>query len=233
MRKTFLTALTALALVVLLAGGAAATMIVNTGIPVSPSGDVQYPWPDGVFVLAADIWHAGRFTTTETYNITSVKGWMGYGNAQGMVNAVIRSDRPFREGVTVPGDILYSGSFYAPGGYSQSGFFWQGVSGVNWSLPAGTYWAAFEVPYNGDFTYQGLMSRYAPDPMSSYAYAEVFAWDFIFRGYGNYIDLARGDTFPGFGMQVEGISPTPLPGTLLLLGSALAGLGGWRRFRKN
>jgi hypothetical protein len=35
------------------------------------------------------------------------------------------------------------------------------------------------------------------------------------------------------GGQLAALQPVPLPGTLLLLGSGLLGLVGWRRFRKS
>jgi hypothetical protein len=129
-----------------------AAIVVDTG-PGPSSGN---PW----FIDSIHNGMAGKFTTTRTYNITSVEAWMQV-DAGGPATAVIYRDDG---GGEVPGTKRFSQSFMAAVNPIAA---WQGVRNLNWSLPPGTYWVGFEVDTPG---MEGLMYFPAPHPLTSYAY---------------------------------------------------------------
>ncbi len=109
----------------------------------------------------------------------------------------------------LPGTTVFSQSFNSPLQTPS----WQGLTGLNSYLSAGTYWVAFEAP--SDSTFLGYMDRNPPNPMNNYAMdGGPSGWEF-----NSAIKIC---------VEVEG-NVVPLPGTLLLLGSGLAGLGFMRR----
>jgi hypothetical protein len=129
------------------------------------------PGPDafGGYDLSRDQWFAGKFSTSEQFIITDVKGWMAstwYGD--GTATAVIYSD-----GGTIPGTELFSARFTVPGNYESisTSDLWYGPSGLNWPLGSGTYWVAFEVR-GGD----GL-DGYMPFPVSSFIEVAVYSYN--------------------------------------------------------
>jgi hypothetical protein len=114
----------------------------------------------------------------------------------------------------LPGITIFSQSFTTTQPEA-----WQGLTGLNWDLPTGTYWAAFEA-----WTPFAQMTMNAPKPLPMYAYT-VFYPDIenpTWRQLSN----------NSICIQVEA-NPVPLPGTIILLGSGLLGLGGWRGFGKS
>jgi hypothetical protein len=51
---------------------------------------------------------------------------------------------------------------------------WRGVSGLNWTFDAGSYWAIFGAP-DGD-TFYGSMPRDPPNPLTKYAFTSSGVW---------------------------------------------------------
>jgi hypothetical protein len=114
---------------------------------------------------------------------------------------------------SVPYTPLFTGLSLAPGTYylvflgPHSGTAWLGDYDVTVNTAAGFTVGAYAVVNQ----LNGILD-------SSYIPASTFVINSVPNQYPFY--------------RVEG-SPVPVPATLLLLGSGLLGLGGWRRFRKS
>jgi len=151
MRK-LLTILSVLALCLAMAGGAWATLILDTGPnPNQPSYLIDYT-----------LWYAGQFTTNQTWNILAMQGYIYTGTA-GELEAAIFTDN----GTFVPDMLLFSNDFMSqPAGTTA----WQGTSGPS-VLPAGTYWIAFTAPSGSTFLGGiGGANNAPPTPMAYEAY---------------------------------------------------------------
>jgi hypothetical protein len=129
------------------------------------------PGPDafGGYDLSRDQWFAGKFTTSEQFIITDVKGWMAstwYGDDT--ATAVIYTD-----GGAIPGTELFSARFTVSVTHDSisNPDLWQGPSGLKWLLDPGTYWVAFEVR-DGD----GL-NGFMPFPVSSPMEVAVYSYN--------------------------------------------------------
>jgi hypothetical protein len=215
-------------LITCVAIGTAQAYIVNTG-----------PGPDSInnaaFISALPgQLHgvAGQFTLSQPAIITGVMGWLVV-QFGGDVLVTIRFD-----GGELPGGIKYSNIFSAP----QSPVFtvvdgttylqgppwdpadiWTGPVGLSWYLGPGTYWVGFESISESDFG--GYVSQPSTlDPLGNEAY--MIGDDTSYGG-------LFADAF-NMGVMIDGsLVAIPLPGSLLLLGSGLLSLAGWRRFRKS
>ena len=164
------------------------------------------------WTLHSNQWLAGEFTTSPTYPayiITDVFGWIHAGIG-GNVNIVLYGD-----GGEIPDSELYSAMVTVP--TSGSGFvdpMWQGVSELDWTIDSGTYWISFEPV--GSFS--GVMPGQSPNPLINEAAHSFGSWH-----ESDGIDI---------GVQIYG-NPVPIPGAVLLFGSGLIGLAGFRKkFKK-
>jgi hypothetical protein len=167
-----------------------AANIVDTG----PGGAVGPQW-----TLRGDQWLAGEFSIGTAAVVTDVQGWMA-STVGGTATAAIYTD-----GGDIPGSQLFFAPFSAS--VNPAGD-WFGATGQTWLLPAGTYWAAFEV--RPGQTFDGGMPSPAPSPLGAYS--------FTFGGvYQTSIDL-------DFGVRILGtqVAAIPEPSTYALM---LAGLG--------
>ena len=173
---------------------AQAATIVDTGTPTTAGGSS----------LSATQWMAGVFTLDQSYVITDVYGYIDTYTGYSCTIDI------WTDNSGEPGAELFSQSFtinsYLAG--------WYGVSGVSWTLEAGTYWIVVEGtdPVSGGYAY---MPTGAPNPLSSYTWSSDEGstwWD--------------STSLPGFRVYGE---PVPIPGAVWLFGSGLLGLLGWRR----
>ena len=78
-----------------------------------------------------------RFTTDQDWIVTDIEGWISRA-AAGETGTVAIYDT---DGMT-PTDELYASAFEGVGGDQAE---WEGATALSWFLPAGTYFAAFEV----------------------------------------------------------------------------------------
>ena len=109
---------------------------IDTGYDINGNGD---NW-----ALDAYQWLAGQFTLSKSSIIDSIKGYM-WGQPDGEIRlAIYNSDNVNNIPIGAP---LFNQIFNTS---DEDG--WYGLSGMNLSLDAGTYWASFEpVPIPGTF----------------------------------------------------------------------------------
>ena len=83
---------------------------------------------------------------------------------------------------------------------------WNGASGLNWSVGAGTYWVAFE---GQDFS--GFAATKASSPLARYAFSD-----------GSYLGYQAMSSNYAFGVQIDAVATVPEPASF---GTLIAGLG--------
>lgn len=202
MRKLLLAA-------VLLAGGflpglAQASYVLDTGVPDNTGFPLSL---DGTDFAAAE------FNLGAGQSIGSIQGWITAGNSGAAGDTFTIALYAADGSGGLPGTQVWSGQAT----YTADG--WNGLSNIGLSgLSAGNYWAAFEVG-STDST-AGLL---LPTQANS---GSILALAYAFSSGASYQAMSG----EAFGVQVA--SAVPLPGTLLLLGSGLAALGGFRRRRQ-
>lgn len=179
-----------------------ASIIVDTG-----PGNVAYG--GGGYALQSTQWLANTFTLADSETITGINGWM-IGNA-GTLQIDLYSAQN-----GLPGTSLFSADAKAEQWFNGA---WVGVSGLAWTLDAGTYFVAFEVPAN--YTFNGGMDNNLPAPTGTVAFTDEF---------GNW----HRDPTAHIGFQVFGDAAStsvPEPSTPALAGLALVALAVARRKR--
>ena len=143
------------------------TILMMTGslaVPL-PSGAATIvdtgPGPTDSFAASLDPfqWLAAEFTTSDTWLVTDVQGWIRPFGA-GDVAFVLYSD-----GGDIPGTEIFSQSLTIdPSG--QAG--WIGPAGLTWSIAPGTYWLAFEVRDGSSFL--GAIDVPSTNPLGNEAF---------------------------------------------------------------
>ncbi len=187
---------------IILSNQVKAEIIVNTGTPDqtgSPSALADWSW------LAAE------FTTTQAWQIDSLKGFINAdtSNPENATYTVALYDNASNNRPDSASELFAQQATFGSDG-------WNGLQGLNIALNAGTYWLAFEVR-EGD-TLQGLMPVSAPNPLQTASNDPT----------ANYGYVPTTGTAYNFGVQ---ISAVPVPPSLLLFASGLLAMGG-RRFIK-
>jgi hypothetical protein len=160
---------------------------------------------------------AGRFTTTETYEITGlsafVRGYACCGTISYSFNLGLATGPANADGAT------FSNLFALPTSFTSvnSSADWAGVAVDNYLLSPGTYWIVASVSSGPP----GLgMPGGVPDPLDAYAFfsSELGHWQSLGESLGGTFIPAK------FGFRIEGNPVSvPEPGSLSVM---LLGLGG-------
>ena len=184
-----------------------ANIIIDTGSPaLTQNGAISVCGKCGGPTTSSGQSVALQFSVSDYYDITSIQGFL-WQQATGTLTLALYDNVN-----ETPGSQIYSSSFQATDiASAQSGWrgSWAGVSGINWTVSPGKYWAAFEVR-NGQ-TYEGALEFPAPIPLP--AAVNNSAW-------GQWTNIGSGG---GGGLLVSGnLVPVPEINTNIML---LIGLG--------
>jgi len=194
-----LTSLAGIALLAIsLSQQAQADVIVDTG---TPSGIGYAP-----LTFDGGDWLAAEFTTTQSWDIGSIAGYINGIDSNQAGNTFTIT---IYDGNTPPKPGTTNQEFSQQATFTGNG--WNGLSGLNWNLAAGTYWLAFEIGPNND-TFQGNMPVSTANPLSTASYDGLSTGGYqAATGAGNDIGVT--------------ISSVPVPPSLLLFVSGLFALG--------
>ncbi len=193
-------------------------LIVNTGDPTySTTGDS----------FTNSQWLAGQFSLSETYTITGLEGYFKPANFSNFIVDVFVYGNSLSD---LPNDTaLIHTSFILTGGAPEG---WFGDTGIDESLNAGTYWLAFQTSTKTADT-TALMNYGPPNPASKYAFRNA-------EGSNVWADRGIPPVPEGQGTMAFRINgelspepaPVPEPTTMLLFGTGLAGLAGFKSRKK-
>lgn len=141
---------------------------------------------------------AAQFTLDRPANLTAIDGFLETNRLARTFHIALLSNASAAFGQTVPGTVLFRAQATSS---SLNYRDWAGLSGINWAVSAGTYWAVFSVDA-GD-TFDGFMPNRAPSPVISEA--------FLNQGSGGQWQLKE----PGLGVRILGelgdLPPPPPP----------------------
>lgn len=172
------------------------SMLVNTGTP---------DYSGSSLTLNSGQWLAAEFTTA---GATTIDGVSGYLDDTGIYQAGATFTISIYDNNSANNTpALNSEEYFQQATFNQTG--WNGLTGLNWQLGAGSYWVAFEVGSNSDYdTFNGIMPTTASNTTLPIA-----------MDYGNYYTSILGGDF---GVQITAV---PVPASLWLFASGLLAVG--------
>lgn len=175
---------------------ALADVVVDTGTPDQKGFSVE---------LSSGQWLAAEFTTTQEWRLSTINGYInGFDDNQiGTTFTVSVYDNSAKNTPDLSSPELSQQATFAGNG-------WNGLSGLNLDLMAGSYWVAFEV--GSADTLQGLLPVSSANPLSNTALYDGVS-------IGGY--KATSAAYP-LGVQ---ISSVPVPPGLVLFVSGLLAMG--------
>lgn len=201
---------TGLLLALGLAQATQADTLVATG---TPSGGGY-----SALTLDGGDWLAAEFTTTQTWNINSLEGYISdNGDSNQIGNTFTITVYDNNPGTNTP--WLASEEYYGQATFNGDG--WNGLTGITGlQLAAGSYWVAFEVGSNGNSdSFSGVMPVSTASPLTTAWYDGMSAAGYQIQSGAGY----------DIGVQIEGsVSAVPLPPSVLMFASGVLALAAGR-----
>jgi hypothetical protein len=126
-------------------------------------------------------WVAAEFTLPESATISDIRGWIscGYVSQYGSDYGGQVTFSLCTSSNSLPASVLYSTSVNVPFNTNNIPD-WYGPSGLNWSLPPGKYWLAFEVQAPSSFKGEMPVSLSSSLPLA--AIYEPYLPDSVWSG---------------------------------------------------
>jgi hypothetical protein len=179
---------------------ALAGVIVDTG-----PGLVPYGTGAGMF---EDQWLANSFTLSQRQTITGINGWLT--GTLGTVQIAVRSTEK-----GLPGTMLFSADAKSNSLFSGA---WVGAAGLDWTLDAGDYFVAFQMP--AGYTFRGAMDTHPTTPTGKGAFTdELGKWHLDATS-----SLHLGFQIFGEPAATQDPADVPEPSSAALAGLALAAM---------
>jgi len=176
----------------------ASTLLVDTGVPTGTGFPVS---------LNSGQWLASEFSTPGEVSVTSIEAYILADN--GNPDSATFTITVYQNAANNTPDTVDPAVFSQQATYTADG--WNGLSGINVDLPAGSYWVAFEVGPNGD-TLQGLLPVPSSNPLTTAFYDGTSTGGYTVLSGSNY----------SFGVQIAAV---PVPPSVLLFASGLLAAG--------
>lgn len=178
--------------------------VVDTGAGTASSG--LFLDGDPQILDWTQSWHAGLFTLQQTTVITGIEAWMSVSTAGAMTTAIYSA----ADGLPRATPALFSATYNLSSGSTN----WYGVSGLSWTLAAGSYWLNEEPAHSS--TFSGALWMGPPSPLTHY-------WESV-RGDTWEYDPAGRQGLDQWALRITGTAvPEPSTWALMILG--LAGVG--------
>lgn len=149
----------ALAFAALAGHAVAQPYVVDTGAGTASSGLILDGDPQ--LLDWTHSWHAGLITLQQDTLVTGIEAWMSVGTTGEMTTAIYAAT----DGLPRSAPALYSATYELTKTSGVRG--WYGVSGLSWTLAAGSYWVDEEPAHSS--TFSGALWMAPPSPLSHYA----------------------------------------------------------------
>lgn len=192
------------------------------GASLIDTGQPDTSLQSGGYLVNQQQYLAGRMDLSQSSTITGIEAFMHDGYVGGTATIALYPDTATDIwGLPVPDaglEIFSQAITITALNLFETNLGWQGASGLDWNLGAGSYWIAFEVragqTYDGSFPTLGIV----PNPLADYA-----LWN-----ESNNVWFNDSLTSHKWGLRVYGepASPVPLPASAWFFLSGLGMLAG-------